>query len=270
MAATWLVTSKTLNLRAAPTVADDNVLAELPMGTIVVTATDPSSDWAAVTAGASQGFVSVRYLVRCELPSPRPPAELAAVLPEATLTAIMPELPADLRAAYLPWLRAAMLEFHIVGPARGAAFLAQLAHESDELRRMEEGASGAAYEGRRDLGNTHRGDGVRYKGRGPIQLTGRANYRAYGARLGVDLEAWPLLAATPQVGFRVAGAYWAEHGLNELADVPGNFKLITKEINGGYNGLDDRLAYYAKAQAAFAAAAGPPGARPAGAPRGVG
>src|SRR5207342_2210749 len=100
---------------------------------------------------------------------------------------------------YLPYLNAAMAEAKINTPARKAAFLAQLAHESGELRYMEEIADGSAYEGRRDLGNTHPGDGRRFKGRGPIQLTGRANYERFGELLGVDLVNDPDQAAKPEL-----------------------------------------------------------------------
>src|SRR5690606_11129687 len=126
---------------------------------------------------------------------------------------------------------------------RQAMFLAQLGHESGGLRYMEEIASGAAYEGRRDLGNTQPGDGTRYKGRGPIQLTGRANYREAGRALGLDLEGNPQQASSPEVGFRVAAWYWNSRGLNQHADA-GNFREVTRRINGGYNGLADREAYY--------------------------
>ena len=88
--------------------------------------------------------------------------------------------------------------------ARKAAFLAQIAHESGELIYMEELASGAAYEGRKDLGNTQKGDGKRFKGRGPIQMTGRANYRAGGKVLGLYLEKHPEKVKTPEVGFRTS------------------------------------------------------------------
>src|SRR5688500_1239834 len=134
------------------------------------------------------------------------------------LRQIMPNCPQAKRALSLPHLQAAMTEFGITTYLREAAFLAQLAHESGEFRWMEEIASGAAYEGRRDLGNTQPGDGKRYKGRGPIQLTGRANYRRYGQLLGLDLEGNPQQASTPQVGFRIAALYWKSNGLNELAD----------------------------------------------------
>ena len=119
--------------------------------------------------------------------------------------------------------------------------LAQLAHESDGFRAMEEYASGKAYEGRADLGNTQPGDGVRYKGRGPIQITGRANYRTFGRALGIDLERRPDLAAVPSIGLQVSAAYWASRNLNALADRD-DILGITRAINGGNNGLDDRRA----------------------------
>jgi putative chitinase len=172
------------------------------------------------------------------------------MLTDTQLRRIMPHLPRAKRDLYLPPLNRAMAEFGITTPARRAAFLAQLAHESAELRFMEELAGGYAYEGRADLGNTHPGDGPRYKGRGPLQLTGRANYARYGKRLGVDLLHAPALAAAPDVAFRVAALYWRDHGLNTLAD-QGRFTEITRRINGGLNGAANRRKYYARATKAL-------------------
>lgn len=122
---------------------------------------------------------------------------------------------------------------------RFAHFFAQLGHESGGFSYMEEIASGAAYEGRKDLGNTQPGDGRRYKGRGPIQLTGRANYRDYGRRLGIDLENHPEIAAIPSLGMLTACTYWTVTGLNAFADKD-DVLTITRRINGGTNGLADR------------------------------
>jgi predicted chitinase len=94
------------------------------------------------------------------------------------------------------------------------------------------------------LGNTQAGDGYRFRGAGPLQLTGRENFRRAGKALGLDLEAHPELAFTPEVGFRLAAWFWREHGLNELADAR-DFDKITLRINGGYNGKDDRDRRYA-------------------------
>lgn len=158
---------------------------------------------------------------------------------QAELMRIMPGLSSAKAAEYLPHLNAAMKEANITTPQRQAAFLAQLSHESGGLRHMEELASGAAYEGRRDLGNTQPGDGMRFKGRGPIQLTGRANYRAAGRALGIDLENNPGMATRPDVAFRIATWYWSSRNLNQYAD-RGDFSSITYRINGGYNGAADR------------------------------
>jgi predicted chitinase len=171
------------------------------------------------------------------------------------LKQIMTRLTTKKREEYLPFLVKAMEEFEIDRLLREAAFLAQLAHESVELRFMEEiwGPTKAqiGYEGRHDLGNTEPGDGKRFKGRGPIQLTGRANYKKFGNLLKVDLIANPQFAATKEVGFRIAGLYWQLHGLNAFAD-QGDFKTITRKINGGLNGFNDRLMYYNRAQLVLA------------------
>lgn len=164
----------------------------------------------------------------------------------------MPSLPLAQARALLPHLNKAMEQAGIDTPKRVAAFLAQLAHESGELRYFEELASGAAYEGRRDLGNTQPGDGQRFKGRGPIQLTGRANYAAASKALGIDLLSKPELAARPDVGFRIAAWYWQSRGLNALAD-SGKFNEITQRINGGQNGASDRRWHFALASQALGA-----------------
>jgi putative chitinase len=140
-------------------------------------------------------------------------------------------------------LNIAMGEFEINTPERQAAFIAQIGHESGQFRYVREHASGAAYEGRADLGNAMRGDGVRFKGRGLIQITGRANYKACGDALGLDLILYPELLEQPMYACRSAGWFWKTHGLNELADAGDQVK-ITRRINGGTNGLAERLAYF--------------------------
>ena len=136
-----------------------------------------------------------------------------------------------------------MPHYGINNPYREAAFLAQVAHESGRFYYTEEIASGKAYENRKDLGNTLPGDGPRYKGRGLIQLTGRANYQAFSIHSGMDFVSHPELLATPQYAVMSACWYWQEHGLNELADWE-DFEKITKKINGGYNGLEQRTEFY--------------------------
>ena len=172
------------------------------------------------------------------------------------LKQVMPNLPAAKRALYLPHLNDAMQACDITTPLRTAAFVAQLAHESGEFRWMEEiwGPTPAQlrYEPPSDLaarlGNTQPGDGKRFKGRGPIQITGRFNYAKFGGLLGIDLVGDPAQAATPEVAFATAGLFWRKNGLNELADAR-DFVTITRRINGGTNGLADRQMYYERAKA---------------------
>ena len=103
----------------------------------------------------------------------------------------------NVKKTYASALNPAMTAGSITTPPRVAAFLAQILHESASFQFLRELASGTAYEGRKDLGNTQSGDGVRYKGRGFIQLTGRANFRSAGSDLGIDLENNPDLAEQP-------------------------------------------------------------------------
>jgi putative chitinase len=174
------------------------------------------------------------------------------------LRAIMPQLPAAKSATLFPFLSAAITEFSIDRPARTAAFLAQLAHESGQFRFMEEIWGPTAAQKRYEppselattLGNTQAGDGKRFKGRGPIQVTGRSNYRRFGDLLGLDLIADPPRAALPEVAFRIAGLFWSKKGLNELADQvsPDAFREITRRINGGFHGLAEREQFYETAK----------------------
>src|SRR5262245_23182154 len=175
------------------------------------------------------------------------------------LQAIMPPSPAAKRTTYFPFLTSAVAEFGIDQPARTAAFLAQLAHESAQFKFMEEIWGPTAAQRRYEppdklatnLGNDEPGDGFRFKGRGPIQVTGRANYRRFGDLLGLDLVTAPEQAALPEVAFRIAGLYWSKKGLNELADrvTAEAFREITRRINGGFNGLAERERFYETAKA---------------------
>jgi putative chitinase len=148
-------------------------------------------------------------------------------------------------------LRPTLEGYDIATRLRIAHFLGQTCHESAGFRTTEEFADGSAYEGRKDLGNTRAGDGPRYKGRGLLQLTGRANYREYGKALDVDLEGHSELAAEPALSLRVACEYWKRHEINDACDQDDLIR-VTRLINGGLNGLEDRRAYTSKAKAALA------------------
>lgn len=134
---------------------------------------------------------------------------------------------------------------------RIAHFLAQTCHESAGFRTTEEFASGENYEERADLGNNRPGDGVRYKGRGLLQLTGRANYKAFGDLLGVKLEDNPQIAAEPLLSLKIACEFWKKKNLNQCCDSDDIVEL-TRRINGGKNGLDERRDFTAKAKTAVA------------------
>ena len=171
-------------------------------------------------------------------------------------------------AALVGPMNQAMIAANITTPRRAAMWCAQIGHESVGLRYMEEIASGAAYEGRADLGNTQPGDGRRYKGRGPIQLTGRNNYRAFtrwarsAGHTTLDFEAQPHIVSQPRWGFLAASWYWtqARPQINAMADA-GDIIGVTRAINGGTNGLDDRRARYARCLA-LGAALLPTGGKP--------
>ena len=152
-------------------------------------------------------------------------------------------------------LNTAMSKYGIVTVPRIAAFIAQVGHESGQLRHVREiwgpTAQQAGYEGRADLGNTVKGDGSKYRGRGLIQITGRANYAACGEALALDLVNHPELLEQPQHASMSAAWFWKMKGLNDLAE-RGQFLTITRRINGGLNGIDDRLELWKKAQVVLA------------------
>lgn len=165
----------------------------------------------------------------------------------ADLQKIMPQS-GERATVFLAPLVSAMDEAGITTPLRQSAFLAQVAHESGQLRYVRELASGEAYEGRKDLGNIHAGDGVRFKGRGLIQITGRSNYTALSLALKINCVDCPVLLESPVNACRSAGWFWKMHGLNVLADTQ-SFATITRRINGGINGLAEREKFYALAKA---------------------
>lgn len=142
-----------------------------------------------------------------------------------------------------------LVEFQINTPLRVAHFLAQAAHETAGFQYMKELASGKEYENRRDLGNVFKGDGIKFKGRGIFQTTGRANYKAVSQFLFKDdtLLTKPELLEQPDNAVHSACYYWQTHKLNDFADADDIFS-ITRKINGGLNGIDSRKDYYKRAK----------------------
>lgn len=142
-----------------------------------------------------------------------------------------------------PLLSSTMNEFEIDTPKRQAAFIAQLAHESGSFLYVREKTDGRAYEGRQDLGNVFSGDGLRYIGRGFMQITGRRNYQVAGLGLDLPLVESPELLEELPIAARSAGWFWKHNKLNQFAD-ENRFGALTRAINGGYNGLDDRIGFW--------------------------
>ncbi|WP_324831276.1 glycoside hydrolase family 19 protein [Pseudomonas saxonica] len=170
--------------------------------------------------------------------------QLQQILPNSGQTA----------GVFVPVLNTAMVRFQIVGTKRIAAFIAQIGHESAQFRYVRE-LGNDQYLSKYDtgtlakrLGNTPEadGDGQKYRGRGLIQITGRANYMMCGEALALDLISHPELLEKPQHACMSAAWFWASRGLNTLADA-GQFDTITRRINGGQNGAADRQALYARA-----------------------
>ena len=186
-------------------------------------------------------------------PTPvKPPVATSRLITQEQLIAIAPYSKQSRLAQLISPLNTTMQRYNITTPLRKAHFIAQIAHESDAFNTNEEYASGAAYEGRKDLGNTKTGDGVKFKGRGLIQVTGRSNYAACGQALGVDLISNPQRLAEYDLACLSAGWFWDKMRLNGDADVD-DVMTITRLINGGTNGLADRQSYLARARRVFGA-----------------
>ena len=174
----------------------------------------------------------------------------------ATLRLVMPYAGARADAFAEP-LTAAMIRFDITTPQRQAAFLANVAAETASLSEIVEKSDGAAYEPpsalAADLGNTHAGDGARYIGRGVLQITGRFDYAQCAKALGLQLLDHPELLEDPANASLCGAWFFCSHGCNELADAdPNHFASICKKINGGYNGIDERIGCWIRARAALA------------------
>lgn len=167
------------------------------------------------------------------------------------LAQLWPDAPGHRVMNYAPALEGVMLRYgitsakHPENARRACHFLAQLGHECDQLRGLSEYASGAAYEGNKNLGNTHPGDGVKYKGRGVVQLTGRWNYTAYGKYVNQDFARQPTLLSELPWSADSAGWFWSVlKKLNPLAD-ENKFTSIVKLLNGpALHGHNERLALY--------------------------
>lgn len=245
-----VVAASGLNLRELPD-AGAAILVVLPKGQFVTRLDNRAwnGSWLRVQTELHmmifQGYVAGSHLQPLNPPPPPPRPDIRVTREDIVALAKNP------RPEFLPGLvtgfQRELPRYDINTPLRVAHFMAQCAHESNNFRNMIEIGNEAyfeRYEGRASLGNTQKGDGARYKGRGIIQLTGRANYTTYGQALGLDLVNNPDLAAQPENGVKIACEYWkrtTRNGvtMNQLADRD-DLEAITRRINGGLNGLEDR------------------------------
>ena len=177
------------------------------------------------------------------------------ILSKLQLKNCMPSATASNIERFIEPLNQSIQKYGVNTSQRVSCFLAQLAHESGCLFYTKELASGKNYDTGKlavDLGNTPEadGDGERYKGRGLIQITGLYNYKALTKEFGVDLVAKPELLEGALYASLSAGWFWQSRRLNELADKM-DFRTITKRINGGLNGYDDRIKYLELAKKEF-------------------
>jgi putative chitinase len=185
-----------------------------------------------------------------ESPKPTPINTSGIDISIAQLTEIASYADPDQVERLYPHILHTLAEFGMTTRLRQAHFLAQLCHESGSFNYLEELASGEDYEWRDDLGNVQEGDGVRFKGRGLIQITGRTNYGDCGEALGVDLIANPERLAEPDLACRSAGWFWQTRNLSSCADRD-DVDTITYRINGGYNGYDERVEFLHIAKSVF-------------------
>lgn len=174
------------------------------------------------------------------------------------LSSIVPTLHEPKLSAYTTAINDTMLKYGILTPIEQAMFIGQIMHESAGCFYTKELASGTAYEGRKDLGNIEKGDGVKFKGRGLIQITGRANYTLMSKDFGVDFITHPELLETPQWATESAGWFWKRNNVDKYADL-NDFDGVSDLINRGHktaaigdsNGYADRLAYFNRAKKAL-------------------
>lgn len=183
-----------------------------------------------------------------DTPAPTPPTS-QLITPEKTAEIL--ECPLGDCQKYLPGILEAMQKYEILDRRVLIGLLATVRVETGGMKPINEWGGEQywrRYEGRRDLGNVNPGDGVKYHGRGYIQLTGRANYRSYGEKLGVDLENNPELALDPTVSALVLACYFKDRGVHQAAKA-GDWRRVRKLVNGGYHGWDVFSKYVERAKA---------------------
>lgn len=184
------------------------------------------------------------WVLKYRVPLPEPPASTKTLVSKEQLATVWGCAPSLIADSEISELNKCLEQFSITTPVRIRHFLSQTAHESGGGRWKQELASGNDYEGRSDLGNTQKGDGPRFKGAGYIQLTGRANYQAF-SNFVKDPEVMQGCAYVAEMyPFSSAGFWWMNNKMNALCDGNPAVEKVTLIVNGGYNGLADRIMYY--------------------------
>jgi putative chitinase len=265
----YQVAASGLNLRELPD-GQAEILVTLPKGHFVtrLDERDWGAGWWRVEADHLQmtyhGYVAAQHLTPYQPKPAAPPGALSVTADQ--LRKVAPNGAPDLCLKLAQAMNRELPAHQINTPNRIAHFVAQMAHQTD-FRRLEQLADAsvyARYEQMKALGNTQPGDGARYRGRGLIMLTGRKNYRDYGVKVGLDLEANPELAAEPEVAVKVACRYWADRAANDAADKDDPY-LVTRLLTGGLPGIEDRVMKLKIAQSIWHGGSGAtrPGSSPA-------
>ncbi|MEM6900203.1 MAG: SH3 domain-containing protein [Pseudomonadota bacterium] len=282
----YVVIASSLRLREGPDVSARKIM-ELEHDTVVTKIEDSSNlDWWKVSAKAGamveEGYVAKRYLAPIA-PQPAPNVNLSLLsnIDHAIMRVqrFVGDYADALNGELLQTLNEVVGRYGITEtPLRFSHFMAQLAHESNKFTAVEENLNYSAeallrvfskyfneaeatefarqperianrvYANRIGNGSEASGDGYRYRGRGFIQLTGRANYRDIGSQIGKNLEGNPDIVATdPTIAVEVSAAYWDSRNINQFADADDVYK-VTKLINGGFNGIEDRIRLLSRAK----------------------
>lgn len=178
---------------------------------------------------------------------------MAYTITSTELQSIVPSLKGEKLNSCVYGLNESFAYLDTDNPICVAMYIAQIAHESGGFIYVKELASGIAYEGRKDLGNTSPGDGVKYKGRGWIQITGKNNYKELSTAFNTDFVSNPILLEQFPWYAKSAAWFWNSRNLTKIAELGTEeaFIKVTKRINGGTNGLEDRKKYWGRAKVAL-------------------
>ncbi|KAH0786145.1 N-acetylmuramoyl-L-alanine amidase CwlA precursor [Histomonas meleagridis] len=237
---TGYVTASALNVRSEPTTSS-STLGQLKNG-VSISILGTSGNWYMINYNGKLGYVSSDYVSTSKPSTPTTPT--TGKVTQAQLKSFGWK---DTSSTNVNELNNCLSKFGITTQASIRHFMSQCAHESVLGTYTKEIASGSAYEGRKDLGNTQKGDGPKFKGAGYIQMTGRANYQAFANYIGDQNVMQGVDYVAKKYPWTSAGYWWYKNNMNSLCNKGATVEQVTKKVNGGYNGLDSRKSYYNKA-----------------------